>query len=80
MSEALQRKRWFALASEGHPTKVTVIELNDGSLEIMLETARENMDPLVTTMRIGALTFHLLAEALARAAHDPLIWKEVPNA
>lgn len=79
-NETVHRTRWFGLSAEGHKTAVRVIELSDGSLEIQIETKRENMEPLITTIRICVLTFNILCEALARAAHDPLIWRQVPNA
>lgn len=72
-------QRWFGLRAEAHPTEIQVAEYSDGSIGIILQTTRDGMEPLVTNMRLRSVTFALLAEAMARAAHDPEVWREFKN-
>ena len=71
------RLRWFGLETEGSPTTVQIAELSDGGFDVALITKREGMPDIATSFRLMPLTFSLLTEALARAAHDPLIWRKI---
>jgi len=70
-------KRWFGLGTEAGKTEIQVAEFSDGSIMINLETPRDGMEPLITSMRLCASTFTLLNEAMFRAAHDPSIWRQI---
>lgn len=66
--------RYFGLAQNGNPTEVIIVEYKSGNIGIELQTKRDGMEPLVTSMALKPATFAMLFDAMFRAAHGEAKW------
>lgn len=73
----LKRIRGFSMHSTRGQTMVSICELNNGNMEVVLETKRDDLEPLCTTMQLTPATFNMLTEALFLAAHDENAFFEI---
>lgn len=69
--EQAKRFRGIAIERDGHPTKVGIAELTDGSFEVVLVTERVGAESVTTPFRISPATLSMLSDALFIAAHHP---------
>lgn len=68
--------RGFGIETKDSKTHVDILEYSDGDTGIVLITKRENMQDIVTSIRLSPSTFRLLSEALW-LVHNPNSWKNI---